>query len=127
MRSSISILRHGVAAALAIVLLTLPSSAATLRCEIAAKQLCQSALGCSAAPAKVYNLVDPSTLNYARCDSLGCDTYEASIATSGNFLIIDIPGRGMLAKLDLETLAFLEVVTLTDMIYVSWGNCVPQN
>lgn len=61
---------------------------------------------------------------YSRCDSVGCDTYDARISKSGQFLEIEVPGHGVLAKLDLDTLKFLEVVTLTtDVVYLSWGYC----
>jgi hypothetical protein len=37
---------------------------------------------------------------------------------------INLPGRSVLAKLDLVTFKFLEVVTLTtDVVYLSWGTC----
>lgn len=112
------------AASLAGLLCTTPVLAESFRCDISVKQQCQLATGCTVAPAKVFNRVDLSLSTYSRCDTTGCDEYQASLSKSGIFVQIDVPGRGMLAKLDLDTLEFLEVVTLTiDVVYVSWGAC----
>lgn len=111
-------------ASLACLLCATPALAEGFRCDISMKQQCQPATGCIAVPAKVFNLVDLSLGTYSRCDTAGCDEYEASLSKSGIFVEIDIPGRGMLAKLDLGTFKFLELVTLsTDVVYLSWGTC----
>lgn len=103
---------------------TTPVLAKGFRCDISMKQQCQPATGCISVPATVFNLVNVSLGTYSRCDTAGCDEYEASLSKSGIFVEIDVPGRGVLAKLDLATFKFLEVVTLTtDLVYLSWGAC----
>jgi hypothetical protein len=117
------LLRNSAACFVSFLLSCSPVFATTLRCEIDARQQCQQAKGCTTAPAMGFNMVDISGNKYSRCDSQGCDTYEAISTMSGAYLSMEVSGRGMLAKLELETLRFLEIVTLAEVVYVSWGLC----
>jgi hypothetical protein len=100
----------------AVVLAVTPSShAAELKCEIRQKFFCEES-GCSTTPAKVWNLVDMSNKTYARCDSMGCDKYPAQFSASGIFINIDVPGRGLTAKISADS--FHEIATLGHAIYV---------
>jgi hypothetical protein len=99
-----------------------PAIAATLRCDIASKFLCQSA-GCSTATASVWNLIDMDAKTYSRCDRSGCDTYDAVFSPSGVFLNIALPANGLIAKLEPGTGSFSEVASLAGEVYVSFGVC----
>lgn len=96
--------------------------AETLRCEIAEKHVCEAGTGCRAIPPKVWNLVDMGERTFSRCDSSGCDTYPAHFSKSGIFVIIDAPGRGLVAKVS-DGGAFVESATLGTSAYVSFGAC----
>jgi hypothetical protein len=43
---------------------------------------------------------------------LGCDKYAANLARGGEFIVIDVPGRGIMAKLDVNLATFLEIATV---------------
>jgi hypothetical protein len=95
-----------------------------LKCTISAKYVCTVAEGCRSVPGSVWNVIDLSRKTYARCDRAGCDTYDARMSQSGAFTNIEVPGRGMLAKLGgAEPSDFVEVATLTGTIYNSFGSC----
>ena len=96
----------------------------TLRCEIATKQQCTAEEGCRPAVLGVFNRIDPARQSYARCDRLGCDTYEANFNRSGAFVNIELPGRSVIAKMAVDGTQFVEVVTVgTIVVYVSFGSC----
>jgi len=69
-----------------------------------------------------YVLIDTDRKTYSRCDGRGCESYQASFTTSGAFTNIDVPGRGMMAKLGAD-LAFAEVVSIGLVLIVSHGKC----
>jgi hypothetical protein len=96
--------------------------AETLRCEITSKFMCELT-ACQAAKLGGYNLVDLDKNTIARCDRLGCDTYDAVVSASGAFLNVAVPDRGLMAKLSLSLDSFTEVVTLAGQVYVSFGRC----
>lgn len=108
-----------------ILAVTTASQAAELKCEIRQKFFCEES-GCRTMPAKVWNLVDVSKKTYARCDSSGCDKYPAEFSTSGVFVNIDVPGRGLTAKMSVDTSSFHEVATMLHSIYLSFGSCSPN-
>jgi hypothetical protein len=76
----------------------------------------------SAAPG-IWNEIDDHALRYSRCDENGCDTYDALFSQSGIFLIIDLPGRGMVAKLNTGNGSFVETTTLGEAVLSSFGVC----
>ena len=98
-------------------------AAAELRCEISEKHLCQPSADCTRVPAKVWNLIDLENRTYARCDNSGCDTYDALVSTSGVVTRVEVPGRGLTTTLTDGGSSFVEVATLVDTVYVSFGSC----
>ena len=102
------------------------AAAAPLRCNISEKHVCIAKKGCSSTKPTVWNLVDLAASKYSRCDRQGCDTYNADISRSGIFLNIVIPRRGVLAKMVFDGSSFLEVMTATDVVYISFGSCSEQ-
>src|SRR5436190_1129089 len=73
-----------------------------LKCEIREKFVCQAGAACKASPVGVWNVVDTAKRTYARCDTRGCDSYEAQFSQSGAFINIDVPGRGVIAKMSMD-------------------------
>jgi hypothetical protein len=112
------------AAAVSLLCLLAPSAKAELRCEINAKQVCNPD-GCRSVAPTVHNKLDGQHGLYSRCDANGCDDYPASITRSGAFANVEVPGRGVIAKVSLADGAFLEVATLGLEAYVSYGACKP--
>ena len=103
--------------------LQLPKPPQTVMCQASAKFSCAAETGCGEARLGVWNVIDMQGQTYARCDSRGCDKYDARMSRSGAFIIIDVPGRGMTAKLAADMSAFLEVVTIGTQALVSFGTC----
>ena len=97
--------------------------ALVLRCDPRTIMVC-SPIGCERGNSRVYLLIDTDKKTYSRCDSKGCDTYEGIVLnTSGQFGSIQIPGRSILQKMDLETGRYTEVATLMLDVYVNHGQC----
>jgi hypothetical protein len=48
---------------------------------------------------------------------------DASFSESGEFIIIDVPGRSMMAKVSRDGSGFVEVVTLMSTVLLSFGSC----
>jgi hypothetical protein len=97
--------------------------AQTMTCRISAKYACGSESACKELKPTVWNVVDLTRQTYARCDIRGCDTYDAQVSHSGAFIVIDVPGRGMIAKLAANKSSFLEVVTAGTGAMNSFGAC----
>lgn len=93
-----------------------------MTCTISEKHYCTLGTGCSPAVTAVWNTFDVAEATYSRCDRLGCDTYEATFSLSGVFTIIEVPGRGLLAKVSASG-DFTEIATLGNDVYVSFGTC----
>src|SRR5262245_54529774 len=68
--------------------------------------------GCEPMAANVWSVIDLSAQTYARCDAKGCAKYDAVMSRSGVYVVIDLPGRGMIVKLASDLSAFLEVATI---------------
>jgi hypothetical protein len=100
-----------------------PALAETFRCDIKEKHYCTAREVCKSINPTIYNRIDFSQETYSRCDKAGCDTYKASFSRSGIYIIIDVPGRGLFAKLSVDGSEFLEVATLLTKTYVSFGSC----
>ena len=118
-------IRAVVRALLPVVVLTLssPAFAQTVTCQVSAKFSCAQT-GCLEARLKAWKVIDMSGQTYSRCDSRGCDKYDARFSRSGDFTVIDIPGHGVTAKLAANMSAFLEVATIgTTDVLVSFGAC----
>jgi hypothetical protein len=110
----------------AILLVTTPSPAAELKCEISQKYICETT-GCRTAPTNVWNLVNTTKKTYARCDRMGCDKYDALFSQSDVFVNIALPERGVIAKMAVDASSFHEVTTLAHSVYVSFGSCQATN
>jgi hypothetical protein len=98
------------------------AQARQLRCEISSKQYCTPA-GCEGVSSKVWDLIDLEQKIFKRCDSIGCDQYAANITYSGVYIVIEVPGRGLIAKLRIVGGNFMEVATFATTAYVSFGVC----
>jgi hypothetical protein len=98
------------------------SFAQTIRCDITTKFACGSA-GCQANKLGVFNRIDFDSRKFSRCDARGCDDYDAIIQRSGEFILIDVTGRGMFAKLSADGSEFVEVTSLGISILASFGTC----
>lgn len=98
------------------------SFAVPLECVIAKKYSC-SVMECKAVSATVINRIDLRGRTYARCDARGCDTYDAVVTVAGVMVTIDVPGRGMFARMTADGSEFVEVVSLLTSTLVSYGSC----
>ena len=107
---------------LAILMFATPATADSLRCDITAKYAC-SAGGCEPRQLSTWNVIDPGSGLFSRCDLDGCDSYDAKITESGMFYTIEASGRGTIAKMARDGSSFLEVVTLGTVALVSFGSC----
>ena len=104
-------------------LLASPAAAETMTCRITAKHSCEPATECKKIQPGVWNVLDVAKQTYARCDARGCDSYDASFSPSGAFIVIDVPSRGMVAKVAADKSSFLEVATLGMTALNSFGSC----
>jgi len=100
-----------------------PALAEMFRCDIKEKHYCAAREGCKPINPTTYSRIDFSQETYSRCDKAGCDTYKASFSRSGIMIIIDVPGRGLFAKLTVDGSNFLEVVTILTNTYIGFGSC----
>jgi hypothetical protein len=64
----------------------------------------------------------PIEKKYTRCYQKGCDEYDMKLVRSGEYALIEVSGRGMLAKINTAG-SFMEVVTLMDQALISYGTC----
>jgi len=60
---------------------------------------------------------------YSRCDLKGCDDYPARFTPSGIFIVIDVPRKGMVAKMAMNGSQFVEVVTTGINAIGGFGSC----
>lgn len=92
------------------------------------KFLC-NALDCKKVEPKVFNLIGGSSSEptISRCDSIGCDTYDAIIDGSGDYKNIQsIEPKGFVFKMSYNTFdkKYVEVTTLGLDTYVTYGYCM---
>ena len=109
-----------------LLLLSTPASAQIVTCQISVRFGCAVETGCAEAHSrawKVWNVINLSDETYSRCDIGGCDKYAANLTRGGEFIVIDIPGRGIMAKLDVNLATFLEIATVGTQAQVSFGTC----
>lgn len=98
-----------------------PPSLGILICTPKVKAVCGEA-ECRAVNPVTFARIDLQRSTYARCDGSGCDTYDARMTRSGVFTNIEVPERGLLAKVG-DDGGFLEVASLGLDAYVSRGRC----
>lgn len=102
-----------------------PSAAVEFTCHPAEKHLCSPGEGCRKGVVTVFakfSATRPGRADYSRCDQLGCDQYEADTYSSGEFLILELPGRASFAKVGPDG-AWTEVVSLGNDVIVAQGRC----
>jgi hypothetical protein len=109
-------------ACLAAALATPAAGQGVFECRTMQKHSCVAGEGCKPVAATTWSVIDLARQTYARCDQKGCDSYPASFSRSGVFTIVDVPRRGMIAKIA-DTGAFLEVVTIGMIALASHGEC----
>ena len=97
--------------------------AKTLTCRIASKFSCDADAGCKPLSPALWNVIDLENQTYSRCDTRGCDKYDARLHRSGEFIVIDVPGRGVVAKLANNLSSFVEVATIGTSALNSFGSC----
>jgi hypothetical protein len=107
------------------LLLVGPAASQVLRRDITFKNQCGPDGRCQKVSTQLWNVIDPTSRTIMRCDTRGCDSYPAQFIKSGVYTNIEVPARSMLAKVG-DAGSFLEVVTLTDSVLVSFGSCRPQ-
>jgi len=100
------------------------AQAEPLTCHWANKQQCDPNSACRPSVNKVWATVDATAKRYQRCDSKGCDSYDAEVSASGVYTTFDLPGRGVFMKIGPEGAA-TEVVSLGNSVLVSQGTCRP--
>src|SRR4029078_5583084 len=74
------------------------ADAGAWQCKIAEKQTCGPQEGCRPSPITITHYIDLDRKTYSRCDTKGCDTYDAQISQSGMFSNIAVPERGLMAR-----------------------------
>ena len=77
--------------------------------------------GCVKINQTVIVHLDPLTGDYSRCDDKGCNSYVVDVSVSGIFLNFTRPGT--MAKVALDGAMYMEVATLKDTAYISFGEC----
>jgi hypothetical protein len=112
-------------ATVAVALAPADAASQVLRCDVTSKFKCAES-GCDKVTAGMWNIVDFPRQTISRCDSKGCDTYNAQFATSGAYINIALPANGMLAKLSSNGTMFMETATVMATAFVSFGSCRSQ-
>lgn len=111
-----------IAAVCAISLVSGIAGAAELRCGIATKSVCEPT-GCKSIQPSISNKIDTEKRTFSRCEGTKCDDYEAVMTRSGQFLLVEVPGRSVNAKVEMTTLSFHEVASLGHQVFISFGVC----
>lgn len=109
-------------ALLAALSLACPALAAPMECTVSTKQSCSPA-GCQPVQPLMRAVVDLDARTYARCDTKGCDTYNATVSVSGVIVTFDLLGRGAFARMTADGREFVEVVSLLTSTLISYGTC----
>ena len=92
--------------------------------------ICSTADGCKPAPMKVNIRISNFTNEYTRYDTVVSRKYKAVMDISGNYLNISVPGKSLLAKVDLVSenenyrKNFIEVVSLGMVTMTYFGKCI---
>lgn len=99
------------------------------RCTVTRKIVCGDG-ECKHGPPTVFFLLGNQVAQkaYSRCDSAGCDTYEAIAQKSvlyENWQLVQ--PQGVIFKRALSNETFIEVATLAMEVYFSTGHCEVAN
>lgn len=97
-------------------------------CVPSKKYLCNGA-DCKDAPAKVFDLIGGTRENptISRCDSMGCDTYEAKLDDAGEYKNIQpVDPKGFMLKMSYNSVdkKYVEMATLGLDLYLTYGYCL---
>lgn len=97
-------------------------------CVPAKKYLCNGA-NCKDAPTKVFDLIGGTREKptISRCDSMGCDTYDAKLDDSGEYKNIQpVDPKGFMLKMSYNTVdkKYVEMATLGLDLYLTYGYCL---
>ena len=95
------------------------------RCEIATQYVC-SAKGCDQNPPSVWINLDFTARRYERCDSRGCDAYPMQSYTSGIYTSISLAQPGTFLKVVNDGSEFVEVASMGNVTFNSFGRCTPR-
>lgn len=94
------------------------------------KFLCNDGM-CENVEPKVFNLISGSSVSssqnptLSRCDGKGCDIYDSRFEPSGEHVNVQpFDPKGMIFKMSLVNLKFVEVVTLGLDTHISYGYCI---
>jgi hypothetical protein len=117
--------------AVAISLLATPAVAETWRSQPTQKVACGGEATCQVMRLGAsYNRVDSTKNLYSRCDDKGCDTYQAKMSRSGAVIDIEVPGKGLLARMMTNGItsgmSYLEAFTFLETVFVVHGVCTPE-
>lgn len=96
---------------------------ATMKCAFRKRQICANG-ECREAKPVVKTTITPSDETYERCDKDGCDTLNAVHSESGAFHIYMLPDNAGMIKIGPGGDA-LEVLTMWNEAYLSFGKCNP--
>lgn len=108
---------------MAMVALPVASHAQTLICQPDKKFTCDAEEGCRPSALGTFYRVNASNAVYERCDRRGCDSYRAQVTRSGTMEIYELVGRGAFLKLQTLDNSFVESVSLTTVVILSFGSC----
>jgi hypothetical protein len=125
--ADVNMLAHMIKYKIAILLVSAVSfsapSLALTTCTISQKQVCRPGVECEQTKNSIVVRIDWNQGTYSRCDAKGCDALSMQFAVSGDFLNIEVPGRGMLAKISKDGSSYVEVATFMTNVIVSFGSC----
>lgn len=100
------------------------AEAREMRCDITEKYQCEPAFGCNPIDSRVWNIVDISIGLFSRCDSFGCDDYNAVFSSSNGLdVTIEVPGVGLFAAIAPNGTSFTEMAKIGRVVVVSFGTC----
>ena len=60
---------------------------------------------------------------YIRCDDKECNEYKIQISQSGLYFNLSSVENGFLSKMMLDGSVFIEIVTVSTNVLVSYGTC----
>lgn len=111
--------------ATAVLMLAYPIDAyAALQCNIHTKFACKPS-GCAPISPGIVIGLDIDSQIYARCDQKGCSRYNVQITQSGLYYNISGAENGFLSKMMLDGSIFVEIVTASTNVLLSYGTCEP--
>jgi hypothetical protein len=98
--------------------------AAVLTCIVNQKVQCQAGVECLSLKPTITVKIDWDYNTYSHCDANGCDDYHMNPTQSGEYIVVDVPGRGTFAKLKNAGGDFVEVVSIAGQVLVNFGKRV---